>query len=184
MSAITTNGAPRRSARPRRKLPPPLRARLGPANSPESKNISDMKKVSLKSANRSKTIRRWLSTIGTPASQGCWGLGRRGGADERVGEHRVMRHHKHRDERAQSVERCVAARGRVRMRSARHGGEDRPCRPVNASRRADAGRAGGGVSSAFLGFIASAAASFMARECGTPRSMQECPAPPRSTCRN
>jgi len=51
-----------------------LRARLAPTNSPDRKNISDMKKVSLKRANRSKPIRRWLSTIGMPESQGCRGL--------------------------------------------------------------------------------------------------------------
>jgi hypothetical protein len=70
--------------------------------------------------------------------------GRRGGADERVGEHRVMRHHKHRDERAQSVERSVAARRRVRIWSAGHSGEDRPCRLANAG-------AGSGIGSAFVG---------------------------------
>jgi hypothetical protein len=58
--------------------------------------------------------------------------GRRGGADERVRENRVMRHHQHYDERPQIIERHIATRRRVRTWLARDDREDRPCRPVNA----------------------------------------------------
>lgn len=42
------NGTPRRTPRSRRKAPTPLRDRLCQTNTPERRNISDMKKMSKK----------------------------------------------------------------------------------------------------------------------------------------
>src|SRR5438552_1974535 len=58
------NGNPRRKARSRRKWPTPLRFRLGHTNSPDSRNINDMKNASLNRVRALKPPQRWPSTTG------------------------------------------------------------------------------------------------------------------------
>ncbi len=53
-----------RSSRSDRKLQPPLRDRLPGTNTPDRKNISDIRLTSCQAQNRSNPNQRWLSMMG------------------------------------------------------------------------------------------------------------------------